>query len=197
MADTFDVSTVRRREVEEQVLRAAEELLGAGASYADLNVERIATRAGIGRTAFYFYFRDKRELLMRLTAEVTERLYEEATAWWSGEGPDDLDRALGSVAALYAEHGPLLRAVVEVATYDAEVGDFWRALVGRFVDATHERLAAEQAAGRIDAAIPAHPTAFALTWMTERTFFQALVQGAPVEGVVEAVTGVWRRSLYG
>ena len=34
--------------------------------------QRITTRAGISRTAFYFYFRDKRELLMRLTEDVTE-----------------------------------------------------------------------------------------------------------------------------
>ena len=52
--------TPKRAAVQAAVLRATEELLRDGASYADLNIERIARRAGISRTAFYFYFRDKR-----------------------------------------------------------------------------------------------------------------------------------------
>ena len=57
----------KRAAIEAAVLRATEELLTEGATFAELNIEKIATRAGISRTAFYFYFRDKRELLVRLT----------------------------------------------------------------------------------------------------------------------------------
>src|SRR3712207_7614489 len=57
----------KRAAIEASVLEATEALLAEGASFAELNIERIATRAGISRTAFYFYFRDKRELLVRLT----------------------------------------------------------------------------------------------------------------------------------
>src|SRR3954447_7442312 len=78
-------STGKRQAIEAAVLRATEDLVAEGSSYADLNVERIATRAGISRTAFYFYFRDKRELLMRLTAEVNQQLYAEADTWFSGD----------------------------------------------------------------------------------------------------------------
>src|SRR5437870_620924 len=56
-------ATPKRAAVQAEVLRATEELLAEGASWADLGVERIATTAGISRTAFYFYFADKRELL--------------------------------------------------------------------------------------------------------------------------------------
>src|SRR5207247_10963740 len=114
-------------------LRATEELLRGGASYADLHVERIARRAGISRTAFYFYFRDKREVLMRLTEDVSARLYHEADIWFSGEGDPaaEIRTALTNMGALYAEHGILLRAIVEGSTYDEAVAAFWRALVGR------------------------------------------------------------------
>src|SRR2546421_11604475 len=128
-------SSPKRAAVQAAVLGATEQLLGEGASYADLNIERIATRAGISRTAFYFYFDDKRELLLRLTEDVAELLYAEGDAWWSGEGdgPAELDSALRKVIALYREHGVLLRAVVEAAAADDAVAGFWRALVGRFV----------------------------------------------------------------
>ena len=120
------------------MLEATEELLAEGASFADLGIERIATRAGISRTAFYFYFADKRELLMRLTEEVNALLFEQADIWFSGEATrrTSCATALANIAALYDEHTVLLRAIVEVSTYDEEVAVFWRSTLGRFVDAT-------------------------------------------------------------
>jgi TetR/AcrR family transcriptional regulator, ethionamide resistance regulator len=183
--------TPRRQAVEDAVMRATEALLEEGSSYAELNVERIAKRAGIGRTAFYFYFRDKRELLMRLTTEVNEQLYAAAEGWFSGDD-GELAEALRAIGELYAGHAALLRAIVEVSTYDDEVARFWRGLVGRFVEATQARIEAE------GSPVPAQATAFALVWMTERAFHQLTVQGEPVarEELVEALAGIWRRAVY-
>src|SRR5512134_990691 len=160
--------TARRRAVQAAVLEATEALLREGARYGDLNVERIATRAGISRTAFYFYFRDKRELLMRLTEDVNDLLYAQADIWWSGSGDPaaEMREALARIAGAYDEHGVLLRAIVEVSATDEEIAAFWRGLVGRFVDATRRRIERERAAGRAAVADP-QATAFALCWMTE------------------------------
>src|SRR3954452_18696750 len=184
--------STKRQAVEAAVLRATEEPLEEGHSYADLNVERIATRAGIGRTAFYFYFRDKRELLMRLTADVSDQLYAVAARWFSGE-EDEIAPALREIGELYREHAALLRAIVEVSTYDDEVARFWRGLVQRFVDATRARIEAE------GTSLPADATAFALVWMTERAFHQLGVQDEPVarSELVEALAAIWRRTVYG
>ena len=174
--------STKRQAVEASVLRATEELLAEGNTYADLNVERIATRAGIGRTAFYFYFSDKRALLMRLTAQVSEQLYTVADGWFSG-ADDDLPGALHEIGELYREHGALLRAIVEVSTYDEEIARFWRGLISRFVDATERR-------------VGSRATAFALVWMTERTFYQQLVQDRPLDPgeLVSALAGIWERA---
>ena len=196
-----ELPTDKRRAIEADVLQAAEALLAEGASYANLSIERIATRAGISRTAFYFYFADKRELLMRLAADVGQQLYDEAETWWSAsaDGHAQLEEALAKVAALYRAHGPLVCAIVEVSTYDPPVGVFWRELVGRFVAASAERIAAEQAAGRAGAALHPGATAFALVWMTERSFHQMLVQEEPLaaEQLVDALARVWRATVYG
>ena len=193
--------TAKRAQVQEAVLAATEELLGAGGSFAELKIERIATAAGISRTAFYFYFKDKRELLMRLAEEITGELYGQADEWFSGDdaAPEDqVSGALSAIARLYFEHGPLLRAIVEVSTYDEEIAVFWRALLQRFADATTSRIVTEQEAGRAPV-VPAAATAFALVWMTERTFYQQLVQGDPVDRdeLVAALNGIWLRSVYG
>ncbi len=192
-------TTAKRTQVQGAVLAATEELLGAGGSFQDLKIERIATAAGLSRTAFYFYFKDKRELLMRLAEDITAQLYDQADHWFSGTGDEAAEQmrdALGSIARLYAAHGPLLRAIVEVSTYDEEVAVFWRSLLQRFADATTLRIQADQAAGRT-APAPAAATAFALVWMTERSFYQQLVQGAPVsaEELVAALEGIWLRAI--
>ena len=186
----------KRAAIEAAVLQATEALLAEGASFAELNIERIATRAGISRTAFYFYFRDKRELLVRLTGEVNGELMAAAETWWSGSS--DLRAALARIGELYREHGALLRAVVEVSTYDEEVARYWRALVGRFVDATREHIEAEQRAGRAQPG-PAHAMAFAMVWMVERSFYEQRVQDAPVplDELVEALAEIFARTVDG
>jgi AcrR family transcriptional regulator len=195
-----EVQTARREAVETGVLEATEALLREGKSFAELKVEEIAGRAGISRPAFYFYFRDKRELLMRLTEEVAELLYAQAEAWWSGDadGPTELREALIRVISLYGEHGPLLRAVVEASAYDEAVAGFWRALVGRFVLATRQRIEDEQASGRISA-LPPEQTAFALCWMTERACYQQIVRGGDLDDpqFLEALVRAWVGTLYG
>jgi AcrR family transcriptional regulator len=191
--------TPRRAATEAGVLSAAGALIDEGVSYADLNVERIARRAGISRTAFYFYFRDKRELLVRLTGEVSEELLAAAERWWNeGGGPDALESSLADIVRLYLEHTALLRAVVEASSADAELATFWRELIGRFVEGTQKHITAEQESGQARAAPPADGTAFALCWMTERTLYEHVVQrrGTDPQPLIESLLGVWRATLY-
>ncbi len=191
---------MKRAAVQAAVLRATEELLADGAHYGDLAVERIATRAGISRTAFYFYFRDKRDLLMRLTEQITTLFYEQAEIWFSGDAEPEreLRSAIGNIASAYREHAPLVRAVIEVSGSDPEVAAYWRTLVGRFVEASTIRIEAEQDAGRAPAA-PAAARSFALVWMTERALYQQIVDdtGHSDEELLDALVGVWIASIYG
>jgi TetR/AcrR family transcriptional regulator, ethionamide resistance regulator len=198
-----DAQRSRRAAVEAGVIEATEALLAEGASFADLPVERIATRAGISRPAFYLYFRDKRELLMRVTEGIAEELYREAEHWWGGTGERDgaaeLAEALAQVVGLYRRHAALLRAIVEAAAYDREVAGYWRTLVGRFVAATCARIEREQAAGAVDPALPAHAVAFGLCWMTERTAYEHLVQDGDLADsvLVDGLLAIWLGAVYG
>jgi AcrR family transcriptional regulator len=183
------------------VLDATEALLAEGVSYTDLNIERIATRAGISRTAFYFYFRDKRELLLRLIEDVTDQLYRQGDIWFSGEGEPaaDLNEALRNISALYREHGAVLGAIVQAAATDDEVAVFWHAILDRFVDATRRRIEELQGAGRAAAPEDARAVAFALCWMIERAFHQQIALGEPIpqQALVDALTGIFVRAVYG
>lgn len=187
-------AATQRLAVEAAFLAATEALLEEGLPYAELSVGQISERAGKARTAFYAYFRDKRDLLTRVTAQVAAALYDEADRWWSGEGAvGDLRIALANILSTYRQHSALLRAVVEASSYDDEVAAFWRELVGRFIEATERRLATDGVP-----ADTAHGIAFALVWMTERTCYQQVVRGGQLDdpALVEALVEVWRRAIY-
>jgi hypothetical protein len=57
----------------------------------------------------------------------------------------------------------------------------------------------ERRAGNAPASTPARATAFALVWMTERTFYQQAVQDRPIsqDELAEGLAGVWTRAIYG
>lgn len=179
-------------------MRAATLELVRETPFKDLTVDDIARGAGLTRSAFYFYFRDKHELLMAATEEAVDALYRQADRWWHGDGDAEklVREALAGVVAVYAEHATLLRVATEVSTYDDEVREFWRGLVARFVTATAAHLRREQAAGRTRSLDPDR-TAESLVWMTERYCYIYLGSGERTgDEVVEALAPLWVAALY-
>lgn len=182
----------RRRATELAFLRATVALLDEGASFADLNVSRIAERAGRTRTAFYAHFEDRRELLLALVEEAGGEGLTAITPFLAVDSSDEHDELATSIQGLLAtfrEHASLARAVIEAAGYDDAVADYWDEIVGRFVDAARERL---RAAGLDEDEAAA--TATALVWMTERVCYQQVVRGntgLDDQAAVVAVSEVW------
>ena len=191
--------TERRQAIETSLLEATEGLLEEGVAFSELSVERIARRAGISRTAFYFYFADKRELLIRLTEDVNALILEQASLWWEHEGEpaDRVRQAIENSLAIQREHAALLGAVADAATYDDQVAEHERRLVARVAEVTERHVEAENAAGNTRCADP-HATAFALTLMTYAAFRQLDTSpgGEADERLVEALTAIWVRSIY-
>src|SRR6266545_7510963 len=138
-----------REEVQAAVRVALVELL-AERPFKDVTIDELARRAGLSRTAFYFYYPDKNEVLKEAVETAAAEMYAEADRWWHGSGPPEqlVREALEGIANVFCEHADMLRAALEVTTYDPEFREFYWALVRRFVDATAEHLAHEVDAGR-------------------------------------------------
>jgi AcrR family transcriptional regulator len=187
----------RREQVKADIREIFLELL-AESSFHDLTVDEIARRAGLTRSAFYFYFADRQELLATVTEEVGDQLYREADRWWHGKGePEVLVRtALEAVVGVYGQHARVLRVATEVSGYDEGFRQVWRALVERFVRATAEHLHREQQAGRVTHLTP-REAAESLVWMTERSCYIYLgSQERTAADLVESLTAVWIAALY-
>ncbi len=184
----------RGRETEEVFLTATRQLLEEGASFAELNVSRIAERAGRTRTSFYAYFDDRRDLLERLTEQLAAALLASAERFFSGPvAPAEVRRTLQEILGMFQSQPTLVRAVVEASGYDEKVAAFWREIIERFIAAA--QLYLQQTRGM--AADQARATAFGLVWMIERSCYQHVVRGSEMsdELVLDALTDIWWRAL--
>ena len=142
--------------MEADVRAAMLQLLGEGKPFKDLTVDELARAAGLSRTAFYFYFPGKSQVLMAAATEAAEAMIAEADRWWHGEGPpEQLVRvALEGIVGVYLRHSAVLRTAVEVTTYDPEFAIFYNRIMDRFVRATADQLRRDRAAGQCETSIP-------------------------------------------
>ncbi|WP_158276728.1 MULTISPECIES: TetR/AcrR family transcriptional regulator [Solirubrobacterales] len=186
----------RRGETERAFLAATEALLAEGASFADLNVSRIAKRAGRTRTAFYAHFEDRRDLLVRLVEDFATEIHGVTSAHWDQPlALADVRRVVADLLGTFRAHAPLVRALVEASGYDPEIRAYWSGTIERFVGLAEERLRRD---GRPPAAATA--TAQALVWMTERTAYQQVVAEDPAVAdrtLIAALAEIWERTLNG
>lgn len=205
MPGSLPEQTVRRRprhdprETEREILEAAEELLRQ-APFREVTVEQVMLRTGLKRPAFYAHFRDRYDLMLRIVAHIGGELLTKAERWLKGDDPRrDIRAGLEGTVSVYLTHGPVLRALADAAPTDDRVESAYRTLVQTFIDATGERIRAEQAAGRTDPALDAEETARALIWLCERYLSEAF--GRPpqedVEKVVSVLEQIWLATLYG
>lgn len=174
-------------------LDAATALLAEGNPFGELGIETIAQRAGFSRATFYAYFADKRELLFKLGERAAGDLYAKAGEWMESGEDTDVRAMLQSVLELFATHRVVLGALVETATYDAEVARLWRELHDRFIDVATARIRRELPELSEDEAVG---RAFALVWMTERTCYEHHVAPrSSDDGLLAALELFWRTGV--
>jgi len=168
--------------------------------FRELTVDDLMRRTDLSRPSFYVYFRDRHDLVLRVAEHVGSELFAVSERWYGGEGdgPALVREAIEGVVDVFSAHGPALRALADAAVDDPRVEEAYEALIQRFVDATTNHIEREIEAGRILPLAPGE-TAVALTWMMERYLQVSFGRPPfpPAEQVVEALTTIWSRVLYG
>jgi AcrR family transcriptional regulator len=192
----------RREAIEQSLLQAVESLLEQGFSYTELPVQKIADEAGIPRSTFYLHFPDKAQLIMRLTDRVYDELFVDALTWWAGDhrdGPEGITAAVERIIARYRTHFPVLRAVMEVAAYEPDVGDAYRARIGDFARAMEARLEEQRDAGRLHPDLDIPATTQLICWSTERNITQHITEddGSGDARLARALARAHWLTLYG
>src|SRR5690349_20332706 len=190
----------RRRtpEVAQAEIIAAAEALLRERPFRELTVDEVMRRTELSRPSFYVYFKDRHDLVLRVVEHLTTALFTPSTTWLEGSGPELAAEALKAVIRVYAEHGPVMRALADAAADDPDVEAAYLALIQTFIDAISEHIRNEIERGVIKD-LDAQETAKALIWMGERYLYLTLGREPfqPVEKVSGVLQAIWLRTLYG
>jgi AcrR family transcriptional regulator len=164
----------------------------------DVTVDELAREAGLSRTAFYFYYKDKNEVLGAVLEGVAGWAHGQAADWWSGEGAPDvmIRETLANIGSIYQTHSGVLRAAVEVSAYDPEFLRVYKGLMDNFIAATQEHLHRELQAGRLRDGADPDRHAEVLIWMGERCQYVGMLDGRPPEETARTLTDIWLHALY-
>ena len=176
----------RRAVVEAQILAATERLLAAGESFTELGVQRPAAEAGVARSTFYLHFRDKTELLLKLTATLVGPALALIGAAPPEVGREGMVRAMDEVIRYYRERRHLLAAVLEVTAYDPGVRAMWEAELQLFTDQAAEWLRVEQAAGRTAPELEPATASRVFVWGGIQVIANQVLTGDPAQDAAVA-----------
>ena len=165
------------------ILDALERLL-AHAPLDSLDVEAIATEAGITRTRFYAYYTSKNDALaalLRRMIDVRNAAYQHPDSWFAGRGPEvrprDAVRATIEMAIDVAwPHRFVLREACDLWTAAPEVRDAWLDVINAAAGHHEAAIIRERERGVAPQGCDARHTAEALAWQAERLCFRAWAQ---------------------
>jgi TetR/AcrR family transcriptional regulator, ethionamide resistance regulator len=198
------VTTRRRRrrspeEAEQEIIAAAEALLRER-PFRELTVDEVMRRTDLSRPSFYVYFRDRHHLVLRVVEHIGGELFTVSDRWEPGDGDGRalVRAATAGIVAIFAQHGPVLRALADAAADDPDVERAYHRLVQSFIDVTASHIRRDMAAGRVHGLDPVE-TATALVWMMERYLTVTLGRGPHREhqAIAETLETIWSRVLYG
>lgn len=198
---TQNARMVRRDELRDQLLAAAERLMAQGESFTELSVERLVAEVGISRSTFYVYFTDKGDVLSAWFADIAEEIAQALVDWWAIDADstrEDLHDALGRAVGAYLPHVALMASAFHASVYDASVRELTDAFMATNIASLSRHIRTGQKAGFIDESLQARDVAAWLLWMAERGLHVILrgASDAELERQLDAYTAIVWNTLY-
>ncbi|TYL51982.1 TetR/AcrR family transcriptional regulator [Nocardioides sp. BGMRC 2183] len=166
----------------------------------EVNVADISRRAGVTRSAFYFYFESKAIAVMALMAELYDDASGATDALVAAEGePEERIRAVITRLFDSVDATPhTYRALLEARATSATVRELWDAGLVDFAGEVAAMITAERAAGRAAPGPDAAALAAVLLDLNNHALERhSLGSGPPRQEHIEALTAIWLRAVYG
>jgi AcrR family transcriptional regulator len=173
---------------------------GPDASLEAINVADLSRRAGVTRSAFYFYFDNKAAAV----AALMEEMYDDA---WDAADLHDGDEAMQhrvttAIRAIFqgwSRRTHLYRAMLEARATSPAVREQWDSFQESFVVVLAAVIEGERTAGAAPAGADPTAIATALLDLNDRTLERLVHAPADFDWDrhVEAVVHVWQASIYG
>ena len=183
-----------RQESRARIVAAATELVRRR-SYAELSVDEVMERAGIGRTIFYRHFDDLGDLLMRAARDAIQEVYQAQLRLAETRVADDpgaVREAIKPAVLAYEKHGPVLRAISEAAAGDDEIAERYVEMRQQFDELVVEILI-EMGTPTNGSRTSVPETARALNRLNESYLLDAFGREPRIstDTAVDTLTGIW------
>lgn len=181
------------------LLEALEEYLESS-SLDDINIADISRRAGVTRSAFYFYFESKAMAVMALMQGLYDAAADANELLVKAEG-DPATRIRTAITKLFdsvdgSTH--TYRALLEARAASTAVREMWDAGRAEFAHVIAGMIGTERAAGRATAGPGEEALATVLLDLNDHALEQhALGTGPSRDDHIEALTFIWLRTIYG
>lgn len=175
------------------LLEALAGLIEDGGHLDSINIAEISRRAGVTRSAFYFYFENK----AMAVAALMEEMYDEsfaAAGLLTGPGTpaQNIDAMVRGLFGAWERHQQLYRAMLEARRTSAAVRELWESDRASFVPHVAAVIAAEGSAA------DAETLASVLLDLNDRMLERlALDDTLDRDVLVGTVVHVWLHSIYG
>ena len=108
-------------EARARILQAARTLL-AERAFSELTVDAVMAEAGLKRTIFYRHFRDLPQLMPELLPDSDAPLIDDIQRVERERPREVVGAMIAGLVDVFADHGPLLRAIDAAGSQDADVG---------------------------------------------------------------------------
>ncbi len=169
-------------------------------SFESVNIADISRRAGVTRSAFYFYFENKAAAVAALMEQLYDEIFAVSRELTSGDGTPE-SRVGTMVTGLFGatrRHEHLFAAMLEARATSQPVREMWDADLQSFVEPLAEMIRSERTAGRAPEGPDPVGLATMLLELNDRAL-ERLIRGGSLtdEQQAEAVTTIWLRSIYG
>ncbi|MDN4160813.1 TetR/AcrR family transcriptional regulator [Nocardioides abyssi] len=174
---------------------------GPDARLDDINVADLSRRAGVTRSAFYFYFDNKADAVAALMDEMEDDAWDAAgLSGDDGAMRDRIGSAVRSVVEGWQRRTHVHRAMLEARATSASVRERWEQRIASFVDVVTALVESERATGNAPPGPPARALATALLDLNDRTLERLVRAERPdeqTEAHIEAVVHLWTTAIYG
>lgn len=181
------------------LLTALDELLRVK-TLEEVNVAEISGRAGVTRSAFYFYFESKAVAVMALMSDLYEAAAHANELLVDAQG-DAEGRIRTAITGLFdsVDSSPhTYRALLEARASSPAVREMWDAGRAAFASVIAGMIRAERTAGRATDGPPADALAAVLLDLNDHAVERhSLGSGPPRAEHIETLTFTWLRTIYG
>jgi AcrR family transcriptional regulator len=164
-----------------------------------INIADISRRAGVTRSAFYFYFENKASAVAALMEEMYDESFAAAAALRGGGTPaQNIEAMVRALFSTWDKHEHLFRASLDARATSVTVRELWDSDRESFVPVVASMIEAERASGAAPAGADATALASVLLELNDR-MLERLALGGSLgrEQMVEALVVVWLHTIYG